>query len=145
MNITRRRCMICKLIKSVDEFNLIWSNHGTSINYTSYCRSCDAIRRRDSKRKQRLRVIFHYSNGTNSCKCCNETRLEFLSLDHINNGKGNPNFETSNNKFARLIRENFPEGYQVLCHNCNQAKGTYGICPHQTIYNEDEEIYNLYA
>ena len=26
----------------------------------------------------------------------------------------------------------FPPGYQVLCHNCNQAKGFYGKCPHQT-------------
>jgi hypothetical protein len=21
--------------------------------------------------------------------------------------------------------------YQLLCHNCNMAKGFYGLCPHQ--------------
>ena len=26
---------------------------------------------------------------------------------------------------------NFPDGFQILCHNCNQAKGYYGICPHE--------------
>ena len=27
--------------------------------------------------------------------------------------------------------EKYPPGYQVLCHNCNLAKGFYGSCPHQ--------------
>ena len=29
-----------------------------------------------------------------------------------------------------LINERFPEGFRVLCHNCNQAIGYYGECPH---------------
>jgi hypothetical protein len=31
-----------------------------------------------------------------------------------------------------LIRENFPQGFRILCHNCNQARGYYGICPHES-------------
>ena len=31
-----------------------------------------------------------------------------------------------------LLRHGFPEGFRVLCHNCNQAIGVYGACPHQT-------------
>jgi hypothetical protein len=30
-----------------------------------------------------------------------------------------------------LISSGFPEGFRVLCHNCNQAIGLYGFCPHQ--------------
>ena len=30
-----------------------------------------------------------------------------------------------------LIKHKFPPGIQVLCHNCNLAKGYYGACPHQ--------------
>lgn len=32
-----------------------------------------------------------------------------------------------------LRRNNYPNGFQVLCHNCNMAKGFYGKCPHQSI------------
>ena len=27
-------------------------------------------------------------------------------------------------------KNNYPEGFQVLCSNCNFAKGKYGSCPH---------------
>jgi hypothetical protein len=27
----------------------------------------------------------------------------------------------------------FPDGFQVLCHNCNLAKGYYGECPHNSL------------
>ena len=30
-----------------------------------------------------------------------------------------------------LIENKFPAGIQILCHNCNLAKGFYGACPHQ--------------
>jgi hypothetical protein len=33
--------------------------------------------------------------------------------------------------YSWLRRNNYPEGYQVLCFNCNIAKGLYGVCPHQ--------------
>jgi hypothetical protein len=29
-----------------------------------------------------------------------------------------------------LARNGFPDGYRVLCHNCNMALGQYGYCPH---------------
>jgi hypothetical protein len=33
-----------------------------------------------------------------------------------------------------VIQNNFPEGFQILCHNCNFAKGfprNNGKCPHE--------------
>jgi hypothetical protein len=33
--------------------------------------------------------------------------------------------------FAWLKRQGWPEGFQVLCHNCNSSKGYYGYCPHE--------------
>lgn len=44
------------------------------------------------------------------CQCCGETDHRFLTLDHINGRK---------------------DKFQILCFNCNCAKGIYGICPHQ--------------
>lgn len=29
------------------------------------------------------------------------------------------------------IKNDFPDVFQVLCHNCNQAIGYYGSCPHK--------------
>lgn len=70
-------------------------------------------------------VINHYSNGKNICKCCGEDEHYFLTIDHINGGGRK---ERNENKvygaeFHRwLIKNNFPEGYQVLCFNCNCSK-----------------------
>ena len=30
-----------------------------------------------------------------------------------------------------IKKNNFPKGFQILCHNCNVAKGIYGECPHE--------------
>jgi len=30
-----------------------------------------------------------------------------------------------------LVTNNFPKGFQILCWNCNFAKGMLGKCPHQ--------------
>ena len=34
--------------------------------------------------------------------------------------------------YSWLIRNNYPEGFQVLCYNCNLGKAhNNGICPHK--------------
>ena len=33
--------------------------------------------------------------------------------------------------YVRLKKEGFPDGFQVLCFNCNTAKGTSEHCPHE--------------
>jgi hypothetical protein len=72
------------------------------------------------------------------CKCCGERRLVFLVIDHKNGG-GNAHRRSmlksgkvagAANYYAWLVRNNFPKGFQVLCHNCNYAK-SHGGCPHQ--------------
>lgn len=65
------------------------------------------------------------------CACCGESRYEFMALDHIHNGRGNPadRTETGVVLWNRLKREGWPVGeFQILCHNCNMAKGIYGDC-----------------
>ena len=68
------------------------------------------------------------------CACCSESRLEFLSLDHINGGgsKHRRALKASGtgNFYLWIKRENFPLGFRVLCHNCNFAIGKYHECPH---------------
>ncbi len=80
----------------------------------------------------RREVLDHYGGV---CVCCGETTLQFLALDHKNGG-GNKHRQKLKLRgsaiWAWAKRENFPDMFQVMCHNCNQAIGYYGSCPHKT-------------
>lgn len=88
---------------------------------------------RKTQRNVRLRnrklVLEHYGN---KCACCGENKYEFLAIDHINGGgrKEQTLYGGSGGVYRSIIRNNFPNIYQILCHNCNMAKGFYGKCPH---------------
>ncbi len=69
------------------------------------------------------------------CNCCGENILEFLSVDHIHNNGGEERRKDRNmvgrKIYQYLIANNFPkDDYQILCMNCNFAKGMHGYCPH---------------
>ena len=85
-------------------------------------------------RKERLEVLMIYCDGKEpSCRCCGEKTYEFLSIDHIN-GRGSITREEigKSGGLYRWIKKNkYPKGFQILCNNCNMAKGFYGICPHK--------------
>jgi dCTP deaminase len=85
-------------------------------------------------RKQvRLEVLYHYSNGSMSCACCGENNIEFLCLDHKNGGGNKHRKEIGLGGYAIYIwlrKEGFPDGYRVLCFNCNYAVIDGKSCPH---------------
>ncbi len=86
------------------------------------------------RRKTKLDIISHYGG---KCFCCGETRWEFLSIDHVK-GNGNKHRREELGSFNKagfvmyrwLIKNKYPDGFQILCMNCNTAKGFYGYCPH---------------
>jgi HNH endonuclease. len=86
--------------------------------------------------KVKQEVMVHYSHGKVKCNCCGEAEPKFLTIDHIDPTTKTNKSDSGNNLWGRLRREGFPEGYQVLCYNCNGAKGRYGVCPHT--YNKDK-------
>jgi len=66
-----------------------------------------------------------------ACACCGETEEAFLSVDHIEGGGNKHRREIRNHNIAAwLVKNGFPKGYQILCMNCNFAKGKLGKCPH---------------
>ncbi len=80
-------------------------------------------------RARRLLVLAHYGG---KCTCCGESHFEFLALDH-KNGDGDVHRRAVGGgaKMVEwIIKNEFPDSFQVLCHNCNQAIGYYGACPH---------------
>jgi len=104
------------------------------------------------KRRIKLKkeICLHYSKiHSNSdvpcCRCCGlNTHIDFLSLDHIA-GRKEMDDEPELVKLgysSKLKTEplqnwiknnNFPEGFQILCYNCNFAKGHSkdNKCPHE--------------
>jgi hypothetical protein len=93
--------------------------------------------RRDAEKRLRLRdklkVLNHYSGDPPKCACCGETKLLFLTIDHMEHvGRKKREKISSGSVFYRwLVRNNYPDGYQVLCFNCNCGRAlNNGICPH---------------
>lgn len=107
-----------------------------AVNYVNnnklYCKGRHII----YKKILRLYALQHYSKNKNPyCECCGETNLEFLCIDHINGGGNKQRKQNKNHRgdyiYAWLRHEKYPEGFRVLCHNCNHAYGSYGYCPHK--------------
>jgi hypothetical protein len=71
------------------------------------------------------------------CACCGETERKFLTLDHIGNDGymrkkygGEP--RAAGQLYGWLRKMGYPDGFQVLCMNCNFGKARNGgLCPHQ--------------
>lgn len=96
----------------------------------------DKVRQRKYTKRRREKVkdtVFsHYGN---KCACCSEEEKEFLCVDHINNdGKNHRKVEGiggGHTLHEWLIKHNFPEGFQLLCWNCNMSKHFgKGVCVH---------------
>ncbi len=98
------------------------------------CKPC-AEKGKACCRRRRLQVadMVFAAYGGAQCRCCGEPERLFLSIDHINGGGARQRRELGPGELYRwLLRNNFPPGYQVLCHNCNFGKHwNNGICPHK--------------
>lgn len=83
---------------------------------------------KEYRKKAREKVFLHYGSR---CVCCNETKIEFLTIDHINGGGRQHRKKIGVTIDNWLVANDFPRGFQILCFNCNQAKAIYGECPHK--------------
>jgi glutaredoxin-related protein len=97
-----------------------------------------AIKRRRQRMDTKIMVLTAYSKGTPKCSCCGFSNLDGLALDHIAGRKkmGHSKDLVSDDLRMWVKREfnktgKWPEGLQVLCHNCNGAKRGLAVCPHQ--------------
>lgn len=97
----------------------------------SYSQSDHGKRKHRENERQRRRlikeqVIHHYSNGAMHCSGCGFDNIKALTIDHIFGG-GNQHRKQINSKgggeFYTWLRKNqYPEGFQVLCMNCQFIK-----------------------
>jgi len=88
---------------------------------------------RRSQQKVRLLILKAYGN---KCVCCGEREEKFLHLDHVNNDgvkhRKKNNLHGGSALYYYAKRNNYPKNLQLLCANCNLAKGHYGKCPHKS-------------
>ena len=76
----------------------------------------------------------HSNSNIPCCRCCGETEIDFLSLDHINNDGAKHRKEVTHVSILWARKNNFPTLFQVLCMNCNFSKGkkgNNGKCVHE--------------
>lgn len=69
-----------------------------------------------------------------SCRCCGETNIVFLSIDHVNGGGTKERTETKKmggSLYKHLRKLPMDPSLQVLCYNCNLGKGSRTECPHK--------------
>lgn len=117
----RRYCGVCDSIKPLTRFPK---------SQRAPCKDCRNVRLKGYREKRKREAFDHYGAF---CSCCGEDTYEFLTFDHIDGGG---NQERVNNRkepytYDRVIKEGFPDRFQVLCFNCNWGKHKCGVCPHQ--------------
>lgn len=90
------------------------------------------------RREIRKQVIEHYGSR---CFCCGETEIEFLTIDHVNGGGHKHKSQVGKGlRFLQwIIKNDYPSDLQILCWNCNCARGAYGYCPHKAKQPVTEE------
>src|SRR6185369_3563886 len=93
--------------------------------------------------KKIKKIVFdHYGN---QCECCKENNPAFLTIDHIE--QDGARHRTPSGRriggeklYSWLVKNNFPEGFRLLCYNCNCARSKPefgGICPHKLQTGDD--------
>lgn len=81
-------------------------------------------------------VINYYSKGKNCCELCGITDMDVLTIDHINGSGSKHRNKVGNNIATWLIKNDFPEGFRILCMNCQykERKRKHQFNPPNKIY-----------
>lgn len=77
---------------------------------------------RDMTLARRWSVLDRYSNSKRECSLCQENHWELLVVDHIKGGGTKHRKEVTglgSSFYIWIINNQYPDGYRVLCHNCN--------------------------
>ena len=88
-------------------------------------------KQREYYQKARIEALEYYGGKPPKCAECGESRIACLSIDHIDNNGAEHRREITkeygyklggNQILMWLKKNNYPEGFQILCYNCNIIK-----------------------
>lgn len=84
------------------------------------------------RKEQRINILNAYGH---TCACCGESNEAFLQIDHVNDdgAQHRAQYTSASQLYASIKRAGYPLEYQILCANCNMAKGRAGGCPHKIV------------
>jgi hypothetical protein len=90
----------------------------------SILRPVIAKRKRELLLQMRQRIVQHYLGDTPKCPLCGFAGfIGSFTIDHKNGGGRTERQKIGQEGMMRkIIKENFPNTYQVICANCNQEK-----------------------
>lgn len=131
-----------KTCKGCKEKNINWYYRRKELSQCSYCGNsaingktrCETCSKKFIKKNRDLKIEVFEAYGGAKCNCCGEIIEQFLTIDHVNNDGAEHRKQVGrSNVLSWLKKNNYPEGFQVLCFNCNMGKQfNGGTCPHQT-------------
>ena len=126
---------------------LVAGENWTKVPHGSkYCRACNNARSKayyykDPAAQIAKRARYYaklrseaYAAYGGRCVCCGESRPQFLTIDHVNGDGAEHRKRVAPGCMILqwLQQRGWPqEGFQLLCWNCNCAKGIRGGCPHE--------------
>jgi hypothetical protein len=118
--------------KSILERNAIWkATHKEEVKaHHSMLYQKNKIKIKEISKKRNLKnkidALTHYGNGKCACVRCGYDDIRALSIDHINGGGAKHRREINNGGGSRiynwLIKNEYPNGFQTLCLNCQFLK-----------------------
>lgn len=99
------------------------------------CSTREKNRQKTLHDQYKITLFNHYAPEGVKCACCGETEPMFLTLDHINGRspeeKNYPHRVGGRTVYRRLVKAGLPEGFRILCLNCNAGRyRNGGTCPH---------------
>lgn len=137
-----QKCTQCGNEKLIAEFMFCRKTY----KYKEICRDCNArqltreapsrrasqLREKQKNDSRRAKALAYYGG---KCACCGEDTTVFLAIDHLSNNGNKHRYEAGRRRIGRiggwLETNGYPDGFQVLCNNCNWAKHANELCPHQ--------------
>lgn len=122
-------CKVC--------YNRARKDNPTKKQYDKYYRDkfkeITSLKHKQAQADKKLIGLKYYSKlEIPKCNCCGEDNIYLLTLDHIdgNGAKHRKEDPSSKSIYYWVCKNNYPDGFQVLCMNCNWGKSNHGVCPH---------------